>query len=273
MTEAAEFTDFVDDNEISKKKCPECKKVAPPWMTTFADMATLLMALFSLMYNFAEMDEREKAQALGSINAAFGASVIIPVIDIPIADSTIFSEDENVNKNLRQLSQEELEALQVEETYSSLMESLEGEIQEGEVVVRKANNKVVVELQSFSSKDDINDDYYLMQSVLEITEKVVSVQATTPTEIEVRKQDLAALQAMRERRVQDARRKFEKLGLDLKDEIEEGKLKLVLKDDNLIIRLAGEGSFVSGSDQVRPAFRALLGNCLLYTSPSPRDAS
>ena len=42
-------------------------------------------------------------------------------------------------KNLRQLSQEELEALQVEETYSSLMESLEGEIQEGEVVVRKAN--------------------------------------------------------------------------------------------------------------------------------------
>ena len=37
-----------------------------------------------------------------------------------------------------------------------------------------------------------------MQSVIEITEKVVSVQAQTPTEIEVRKQDLAALQAMRE---------------------------------------------------------------------------
>ena len=52
------------------------------------------------------------------------------------------------------------------------MESFEGEISEGQVVVRKANNKVIVELQSFSSKDDINDDYYLMQSVLEITEKV-----------------------------------------------------------------------------------------------------
>ena len=233
--------------------------MAPPWMTTFADMATLLMALFSLMYNFAEMDEREKAQALGSINATFGASVIIPVIDIPVADSIIFTEYDNINKNLQQLSQEELEALQVDETYSSLMESLAGEIQQGEVVVRKANNKVVVELQSFSSKDDINDDYYLMQNVIEITEKVVSVQATTPTEIEVRKQDLAALQAMRDRRVKDAKAKFEKLGSDLKDDIEEGKLKLVLKDDNLIIRLAGEGSFVSGSDQVRPAFRELLG--------------
>ena len=60
-----------------------------------------------------------------------------------------------------------------------------------------------------------------MQSVLEITEKVVSVQAQTPTEIEVRKQDLAALLAMRERRVEDAKSKFEKLGLDLKDDIEE----------------------------------------------------
>ena len=64
---------------------------------------------------------------------------------------------------------------------------------------------------------------------------------------------------MRERRIEDAKQKFEKLGLDLKDDIEEGKLKLILKDDNLIIRLAGEGSFVSGSDQVRPAFRELLG--------------
>ena len=57
-----------------KKKCPKCKPVAPVWMTTFADMATLLMALFALMYNFAEMDQREKAQALGSIKQSFGSS-------------------------------------------------------------------------------------------------------------------------------------------------------------------------------------------------------
>ena len=57
------------------------------------------------MYNFAEMDERQKAQALGSINAAFGATVIIPVIDIPIADRIIFSDADNVNKTFRQLSQ------------------------------------------------------------------------------------------------------------------------------------------------------------------------
>ena len=144
MSERAETIESIDialeTFQESKQKCPQCREVAAPWMTTFADMATLLMALFALMYNFAEMDERQKAQALGSINAAFGATVIIPVIDIPIADSIIFTDADNVNKNLRQLSQKELEALQVEETYSSLMESLSGEIQQGEVVVRKANN-------------------------------------------------------------------------------------------------------------------------------------
>ena len=105
MSERAETIEPIDialeTLQESKQKCPQCREVAAPWMTTFADMATLLMALFALMYNFAEMDERQKAQALGSINAAFGATVIIPVIDIPIADSIIFTDADNVNKNLR----------------------------------------------------------------------------------------------------------------------------------------------------------------------------
>ena len=101
-----EIPQFIDDEEqVKPKKCPKCRGVAPIWMTTFADMATLLMALFALMYNFAEMDQRQKAQALGSINASFGSSVIIPVIDIPIADSIVISEEDNINKSLRNLSQ------------------------------------------------------------------------------------------------------------------------------------------------------------------------
>ena len=95
--EARSVDDFKLEEAAPKRKCPKCKGVAPVWMTTFADMATLLMALFALMYNFAEMDQREKAQALGSINASFGSSVIIPVIDIPIADSIVISEEDNIN--------------------------------------------------------------------------------------------------------------------------------------------------------------------------------
>ena len=33
-----------DPQEEEQEECPVCKKGAPMWMSTFADMATLLMA-------------------------------------------------------------------------------------------------------------------------------------------------------------------------------------------------------------------------------------
>jgi chemotaxis protein MotB len=227
-------------------------------MTTFADMATLLMALFALMYNFAEMDQRKKAIALGSLNAAFGAKVIVPKIEIPIAESSILSDLLSTSDALKKLSQDELKALQTQQTFTELKKSLAPEIKDGQVILRKDDNKVIVELQSFSAKDEETQDYYITQNVLRITEKVVMAQAANTTEIEVRKQDLAALEALKERRKQDAKNQYERLNLDLGENIARGEMSLVLKDEDLVIRLAGEGSFVSGSDKLQPSFRVLL---------------
>ena len=240
------------------KRCPRCRPVAPGWMTTFADMATLLMALFALMYNFAEMDQRKKAIALGSLNAAFGAKVIVPVIDIPIAESSMISDLLSTSDSLKKLSQEELLALQTEQTFTELKKSLAPEIKDGQVVLRKEDSKVIVELQSFSAKDEATQNYYLRQNVLGITEKVLRAQVKTSTEIEVRKQDLAALEAMKERRRQNSKMQYDRLSLDLRDNISRGEMTLVLKDEDLVIRLAGEGSFISGSDSLQPRFETLL---------------
>ena len=240
------------------KRCPRCRQVAPGWMTTFADMATLLMALFALMYNFAEMDQKKKAIALGSLNAAFGATVIVPVIEIPLAESSIMSDLLSTSDALKKLSKEELKALQTEQTFTELQKSLAQEIKKGQVIVRTQEDKVIVELQSFSAKDAVTQDYYLTQSVLGITEKVVIAQARTTTEIEVRKQDLAALEALKDRRREDAKAKFDALSLDLQENISRGEMTLVLKDENLVIRLSGEGSFISGSDKLQSSFKALI---------------
>jgi len=247
---------FVEETRLPLE-CPKCKKFAPPWMTTFADMSTLLMALFAILYSFAEQDEKSKALMLGSLNAQFGATVIVPTITMPIAQSIIFSDTKSVNdKNLKEISEDE--ALRTEQSFISLKQTLAEEIAKGEVIVRKADNKIVVELLSFSSKDSVSADYYLTQSVLDISEKVLLAQAQMTTAIEVRKQDLAALEAVKQRRKEDAKNQYQNMAADFAAEVSSGALILELKEENLILRLPGEGSFVSGSASLQSGFKDLV---------------
>jgi chemotaxis protein MotB len=119
--------ELLEEGQEIPEDCPPCKKVAPSWMTTFADMATLLMAFFALLYNFATMDVGERAKAMGSLNAAFGATVITPLIEIPISTTLMISEDASDSESdlkLKNLSPEELAALRAEETLASLRRKL-----------------------------------------------------------------------------------------------------------------------------------------------------
>lgn len=68
------------------------KKGAPPWMATFADLATLLMCFFVLLLSFSEMDVLKFKQIAGSMKYAFGVQNVLDVNDIPKGTSVIAQE-------------------------------------------------------------------------------------------------------------------------------------------------------------------------------------
>lgn len=71
-------------------ECPTCPPVgAPAWMSTFADMATLLMAFFVLILSFAEMNVPKFKQINGSLKNSFGVQRIVPVVESPKGTSIV----------------------------------------------------------------------------------------------------------------------------------------------------------------------------------------
>jgi len=76
--------------EEDEVKCPPAG--APLWMTTFADLMSLLMSFFVLLLSFSEMDVLKFKQLAGSMSAAFGVQREIKVKDIPKGTSIIAKE-------------------------------------------------------------------------------------------------------------------------------------------------------------------------------------
>ncbi|GAB7079832.1 OmpA family protein [Megalodesulfovibrio paquesii] len=56
------------------KKCQEqeCEEGLPPWLATFADLATNMLCFFVLLLSFAQMDAQKFKDMVGSIKDAFG---------------------------------------------------------------------------------------------------------------------------------------------------------------------------------------------------------
>lgn len=58
-------------------------KMPPAWITTFADLMSLLLAFFVLLFSFSELDKAKYKQVAGSMRDAFGVQQRIRVKDPP----------------------------------------------------------------------------------------------------------------------------------------------------------------------------------------------
>ena len=70
----------MSDCECEEVKCPEG---IPAWVMTFADLMSLLLAFFVLLFSFSEMDKAVYKELAGSLKDAFGVQREIKVKESP----------------------------------------------------------------------------------------------------------------------------------------------------------------------------------------------
>ena len=284
--------------EEPKDDCPKCPGGgAPAWMATFADMATLLMAFFVLLLSFAETEVPKFKQVAGSLKQAFGIEKIVPKVTIPMARSIVvenftpavaersvmdikeqrsdFVRGDFIEKKTEEGEYED----PIESDFQQVQEALEQELNKGMADVRIENGEIKVTLvEPAAAGGKVGNagegkGGQVAQETLDAVAKVAEVSATLSSKVGVHLADQAqgnqsgASATRRQSRTGDGSgmSKYDRLRADLSDEIAAGLAEVEKDGDKIIVRLASQGSFTSGSSNLRQAFTptlARLGNSL-----------
>ena len=270
--------------------CPECKGGVPPWMCTFADMATLLMAFFVLILSFADVSVPKYKEVSGSMREQFGLQNMIPVIEPPLADNIVVTQYQSAQVDptaLRTVEEQRTDVPQPEEeelrtdvgagerpvssTQEALEQVLAQQIAEGKVRVTSNDSKIQVELlQNQQSPDqqqqDGNPRGQVSQDQLEVFAAVAAAQTRTTADIEVIDSSMIGASAINadgtaEQGVAQeslAQSQYEQIRASLSQEIADGLAKVEREGEKVLIRLAEQGSFDSGQAALKGEFEALL---------------
>lgn len=266
-----------------ESNCPECPKGVPFYLATFSDMAILLMAFFVLILAQVQFDIQNFQKISGSLRQSFGVQTMNLEIKPPTARSLLvetFSPADTVrdlSDNLRQqaLNTDSQYLLRNTESFDNkydiqreleiLRAVFEEEITQGEVSVKIDGETFVVEINSDPSSPGSNDGQSqrrsgtVRQEVIDAIETVAQVQSEIIREISVftvsNSQAEAAEAAERER---IAGERLEQVRTQLQTQEQRGLLEIEQEQDQVIIRLASQDSFRSGSADLTSGFSELL---------------
>lgn len=149
------------EDSTPKQACPAG---IPAWVLTFADLMSLLLAFFVLLFSFSEMDKAKYKQVAGSMKDAFGIQREIKVKEPPKGINIIASEfsagtpDPKTARNeLRQHTTDDFRQYlqlpdlnRVKETLDEekkrLQHALASEIDDGYVEVDIIDEKIVIRI-------------------------------------------------------------------------------------------------------------------------------
>ena len=177
----------------------DCPSLAPAWMATFADMATLLMAFFVLILSFAEFNVPKFKQISGSLKNAFGVQRIVPVVEQPKGTTVLSlnfspSPSPSVTKQMTQqtttIEQPKLEQKDKEKDAeggeietAELAKALKDAIGKGEVTIESLGDKVFVNFNDTQESENKKDTAELIQETLKALEEARAASGKAEQEV------------------------------------------------------------------------------------------
>ena len=283
-------SDKVDDDDFEPAP-PEvsgedgCPVLAPPWMATFSDLGTLLMAFFVLILARSVVDSPRMETVAGALAMAFGVERKVPRLEIPMGETmletnwtpaeserTIDSDATQDSKDttqefLKQMTERGTAVSNVQGDYVQVLEVLEYELEYGQVTVTIEGEKIIVEMTegdtgALGKKSKAKGG--VSQEMIEVAKKLEELKTFATSEIVLKREKNWE---PRGKEIVN-RSSIEEIREALNDEIEEGIAEIEKDGDSVLIRLTKADSFVSGQARLSSTFKSTLyrvGNALAET--------
>ena len=253
----------------------DCPSMAPPWMATFSDLGTLLMAFFVLILARSVVDSPRMETVMGSVALAFGVERIVPKLEIPMgetlleteytpsdAENTIASDatqnsDDTTQDYIKQMTERGDAVSNIQDEYIQVLEELENEIETGQVNITLEDEKIVVEMTEGDEGAKGKDGRAkggVTQETIEVAKKLFDLTTFGSSNIvlkrepgwEAKGKEVTTLSSV------------EEIKSALSEEIEDGIAEVEKQGDSVLIRLTKADSFVSGEATLSSNFEDTL---------------
>ena len=280
-----EEEDLTPPKKDKPKKCPECPSMAPAWMATFADMATLLMAFFVLILSFTESDRPSINKIVsGSRADSMGVQREVPSVEPPTAENMIAKNFKtakvqpsfivNVEEETTDSDPQDIELKSTDDPadkdnnsdLQTLKQALKKEIAKGKVEVTSEDGKILVNVKedqtdlNESEREDDRTKGQIDQETLDLYAKIAETQSYLSAEVEVsfdsgNSEEERLKEQEKDERIDDQLRKVK---ADLNSAINQGLANVERVGDQILIQLSSQGSFRSGFSELRTDFLPTL---------------
>jgi len=150
---------------VEESNCKKCPDPSPGWVMTFADLMSLLLAFFVLLFSFSELDKQKYKRIAGSMREAFGIQKVVRVKEPPKGVNIIAREFspgrpdptlinavrqftiDDLRKNLRIQDYLKLLKERMKRDKIVLQKKLAREIREGEVEIDAEERKIILRIR------------------------------------------------------------------------------------------------------------------------------